>query len=211
MHSSVQTAFRAFNEPFEGVVHWMYLDVRGLVTVGVGNLIEPVELALKLPFHHRAEPSRAATAGEIAAEWRRVKSATSLAHAGWRACEAVTTLGLDDHAIDALISSCLDANEALLTKKSSFQAFDVWPADAQLGLLSMSWALGVQGLERFSMFSAACRSGDFLGAAANCLIREGANPGVAPRNRANRVLFRNAATVRSAGIDPARLYYPVSL
>ena len=35
MYPSVLSAFRAFNEPFEGWVPYMYLDIKGLVTVGL--------------------------------------------------------------------------------------------------------------------------------------------------------------------------------
>ena len=31
MFPSVQSFFRAFNEPFEGAIPYMYLDVKGLV------------------------------------------------------------------------------------------------------------------------------------------------------------------------------------
>ena len=41
MRPNVRDAFSDFNAPLEGVVEWMYLDVRGLVTVGVGNLLQP--------------------------------------------------------------------------------------------------------------------------------------------------------------------------
>ena len=36
MHSSVQAIFPEFSKRFEGYVHWMYLDIKGLVTTGVG-------------------------------------------------------------------------------------------------------------------------------------------------------------------------------
>lgn len=211
MYPSVQAAFRAFNEPFEGVVPWMYLDVKGLVTVGVGNLIDPVELALHLPFRFRGEPHQPAGSEQISEEWQRIKSNAALGKAGYRACEALTRLRLDDAAIDALIHARLGANEVSLKKRAAFVGFDGWPADAQLGLLSMAWALGPGGPSKFTKFSAACRQVDFSGAAAGCKINETGNPGVAPRNRANRILFGNAAAVRKSGSDPARLHYPAVL
>lgn len=215
MYPSVRAAFRAFNEPFEGVVPWMYLDIKGLVTVGVGNLIDPVGLALQLPFRFRAEPDVAASPAEIAEEWRRIKGNSALAKAGYQACEPLTRLGLDGAAIDALIAARLSGDEASLKKKASFGEFDAWPADAQLGLLSMAWAMGPGGPAGFPRFSAACRKLDFAGAAASCMIDERGNPGVAPRNRANRTLFHNAAVVRAGGAgpgyDPSELHYPTVL
>ena len=204
MYPSVRAAFRAFNEPFEGVVPWMYLDIKGLVTVGVGNLIDPVALALALPFRLRNEPNIAATTGQIAAEWHAIKSDTTLARAGYRACEPLTQLGLDDASIDALIAVRLDENEQILKKNAAFRGFDDWPADAQLGLLSMAWALGPGGPARFRRFATACLNHDFVRAAANCAINAQGNPGVAPRNRANQTLFQNAAVAP----NPSLLHYP---
>jgi hypothetical protein len=39
--------------------------------------------------------------------------------------------------------------------------FDRWPADAQLGLLSMASAMGARGPVEFSHFRAACQNSDF--------------------------------------------------
>jgi hypothetical protein len=212
MHDSVRAVFRKFNERFEGVVHWMYPDVRNLVTIGVGNLIDPVEVALPLPFHSLAAPGTVAAEAQISEEWHRIKGDPTLATSGYKACESITQLRLDDTAVDALIASRLAENEALLKKKLAFAQFDTWPADAQLGSLSMAWALGAGGLSTFPRFSAACQKLDFAAAAEECTISEQGNAGVAPRNRANRILFRNAAVIRAGGdYDPARLYYPSSL
>jgi hypothetical protein len=65
----------------------------------------------------------------------------------------------------------------------------------------------------FPHFATACGNQDFAEAAANCAISENGNPGVAPRNRANRTLFRNAAVVVAGGsaYDPAALSYPTVL
>ena len=45
MRASVKNQFRTFNAPLEGVVKYMYLDIKGLVTIGVGNLIDPINAA----------------------------------------------------------------------------------------------------------------------------------------------------------------------
>jgi len=212
MYDSVRAAFRGFNEPFEGVVYWMYLDVRGLVTIGVGNLIDPVETALALPFHPLSAPGAVAAQAQISDEWHRIKGDPALATKGYKACEPITQLRLDDTAVNALIAGRLAENEALLKKMPAFAQFDTWPADAQLGLLSMAWALGPGGPSTFPHFSAACQKPDFATAAEECTISEQGNPGVAPRNQANRILFRNAAVSGAgAGYDPSRLYYPSSL
>lgn len=198
----------------------MYLDVKGLVTVGVGNLVDPVESAQALPFRFRNKPGitapgTPATADQIAAEWQRLKGNTSLAVRGYKACDAITQLELSDDAIDALILDRLTKNETFLKRQAWFQNLDAWPADAQLGLLSMAWAMGPAGPGDFSRFRAACQSMDFHTAAAECRMNEAGNPGLVPRNRANFTLFSNAAVVLAGeaggGFQRPVLYYPRAL
>jgi hypothetical protein len=195
----------------------MYLDIKGLVTVGVGNLIDPVTAATGLPFRFKdkpgiAIPGKLATRAEITAEWNSLKGDQSLAQKGHRACAPITNLELDDDAIDDLIGARLNQNEAYLKRQKAFRDLDNWPADAQLGLLSMAWAMGPGGPPKFRNFSAACEKQDFDTAAEQCKISEAGNPGVVPRNRANRSLFHNAAAVIAAESDfgflRSMLYYP---
>jgi hypothetical protein len=188
----------------------MYLDIKGLVTVGVGNLIDPVELAQALPFQLKSKPGSPATADQIGADWQRLKDHPALARAGHLACAPLTQLELDDTAIDSLVSGRLADNEATLKSQDWFRQFDTWPADAQLGLLSMAWAMGPRAPGEFPRFRAACLGLDFTTAAAECRMDDEANPGLAPRNQAGVTLFLNAARVLedSAALDPAVLYYP---
>ena len=50
MYDDVRAAFLSFTTRLEGRVPYMYLDIKGLVTIGVGNLIDPVDLALQVTF-----------------------------------------------------------------------------------------------------------------------------------------------------------------
>jgi len=218
MYPNVQSQFRAFNEPFEGSIAYMYLDVKGLVTVGVGNLIDPVELATALPFRFKnnsgtGAPGTLASKDQIAAEWQKLKNDSSLAKKGHLACAPITDLELDDDAIDALIAERLTGNESFLTRQPSFKDLDTWPADAQMALLSMAWAMGPGGFAGFPHFSAACQKLDFTTAAAESKLNEAGNPGLIPRNRANFLLFSNAAAVMApgSGLALATLYYPNDL
>ena len=218
MFASVQSGFRTFNTSFEGCIPYMYLDIKGLVTVAVGNLIDPVELAQALPFRFKSQPgisgSGAATAEQIAAEWQVLKSDSSLAAKGYKACEAITQLELSDDSIALLISSKLNGIESFLKRQQWFQAFEGWPADAQMGLLSMAWAMGPAGPGEFPLFRAACQKLDFRTAAAECKMQEAGNPGLIPRNQANFTLFSNAAIVAvggAQGLQGSTLYYPRTL
>jgi len=205
MRDSVKKSFNSFTTKFEGRVSWMYLDIKGLVTVAVGNLIDPVDAALGLPFVHKSTKV-AATRDEIRAEWTMLKGKQDLAKKGHKACEAITDLRMTDQGMDDLVLAKLTSNESVL--KKSFSDWDAWPADAQLGVLSMAWALGPGFPAHWTKFTAAAKVQDWTAAAANCKINETGNPGVKPRNEADVVLFTNAAAVKAKGLDPATLYYP---
>jgi hypothetical protein len=217
MFPSVQSSFRVFNTKFEGCVTYMYLDIKGLVTVAVGNLVDPVELAQALPFRFKnrpgiVAPGSPATPDQIAAEWNTLKNDPSLATKGYKACGPITQLELNDDSIDSLISDRLTRNESFLKRQQWFQKFDTWPADAQLGLLSMAWAMGPAGPGQFPHFRTACQNLDFNAAAAECKMNEAGNPGLIPRNQANVTLFSNAAIVSAGeaqgGLQRSNLYYP---
>ncbi len=102
-------------------------------------------------------------------------------------------------------------NENYLKRQEPFSAFDNWPADAQMALLSMAWAMGPAGPGNFPRFSAACENLDFNGAARECEMDATGNPGLVPRNLANKTLLSNAAVVRDQGLDASVLYYPTKL
>lgn len=213
MRAAVRAGFRAFTAPLEGVVPVMYTDVLGLVTTGVGNLIDPVSTALHLPWVRRSDGC-AATQDEIAAEWHAVKSSRRRGSA----------LYLRDADLDALVLHRLDANELYLSRR--WANWTDWPADAQLGAHSCAWAAGPAWAAPH--FDAAASAGDF-GACAGTPGTDGndpadrghawlrdtkpeddargvhgptLNPGLRPRNLKNQALFANAARVLAEALDP---------
>lgn len=213
MHASVLNNFKAFILPFEGFVKHMYLDIKGYVTVGIGNLIDPITLALELPFRYKNKPGipnpgQPASKADIAAEWHFIKNKPELARLGARHCEPLTKLELDAADINSLVMRKLRQFEAALKRYEPFKQFDQWPADAQMGLLGMAWAMGPHFSPRWPRFSAACKKLDFDAAAANCRIRNAS----ARRNHAHQLLFRNAAAVLAGEADGfydrTTLYYP---
>lgn len=217
MHPAVSAKWHDFNRPLEGRVRFMYQDVKGLITIGVGNLIDPMSAALGLPFKKRRKPGvpnpgALASRAEIEAEWKLIKGKPEFAKLGHKACDPLCTLELDDADIDNIVRTKLLANETFLKKQKPFRDLESWPADAQLGLLSMAWAMGPGFGARWPKFSGACEKADFDVAAENCKMQEAGNPGVVPRNRANRTLFHNAAAVLAGEADGfynrSTLYYP---
>lgn len=202
MRDSVRAAFVGFTEPKEGHVPFMYLDVKELVTIGDGDLIDPIQMAMSLPFV-RPDASYAMR-DEIAAAWLAVKARTDLAPHGGMAFEHITTLRLTREGIDRLVFRKLDQNDLFIAKR--FPDYESWPADAQLGILSLAWACGPAF--HFPHFEDALRVRDFDTASVECKMSEAGNPGLKPRNLADHILFTNAAKVVRLGLNPDVLWYP---
>lgn len=186
-HPRAVAALRALNERCEGVVSHMYLDVRGLVTTGIGNLIDPMPLALALPWQQ--PDGTPAGHDEIVADWLRVKAMPPALVAHRYA--SPDSLRLDAEAIDALVSRQVAADARELARH--FADLYDYPWQAQAAILSMAWALGAGFASGWPRFSAAVRRRDWAEAASECAISTRGNGGVRPRNEANRELLRQAA------------------
>jgi GH24 family phage-related lysozyme (muramidase) len=204
MKASVMAAFKNFTAKFEGALNYMYTDVKGLVTTGIGNLIDPLPAALVLPWK-RADGS-AASQDEITAEWNTVKQAWPGVQSA--ATSSITTLHLTDADVSTMVASKAQENE--VTLRRYFPQYDSFPADAQLGILSMSWALGAGFPATFKLFATAANAGDWRGAGAQSDYRD-TDSGNMKRKAANHVLFENAAVVTEGGGDTEPLYWPSAL
>jgi len=182
-----RAAFLPFTIPLEGAVPFMYLDVKGLVTTGIGNLIDTPADALSLPWLN-ADGSPA-TRMQIAAEWSYVKSRQDMKLRGGMAYGAVTHLRLDAAGVDAVVGRTLDRMDHQLAAR--FPTYEDWPWQAQLATMSMAWACGPAF--HFPALAAALNAQDFTEASEQCHINEAGNPGVIPRNKGNVALFLQAA------------------
>lgn len=195
MRESVRTAFPNAVVHHEGRTSWLYLDTKGLVTTGVGNLVDPVSLALELPW--RRAGGEMATCAEVEADWERVKAMRAGMIAGrYRGPRA---LHLEEADVDELVDR--KAGEFWGHLAATFPSAEDWPADAQLGLLLHAWAVGPHGYRRnWPKMSAALDACDWLEVAAQCVMPRARMS----RNEAHALCFRNAA----AGADPKVLFYP---
>jgi GH24 family phage-related lysozyme (muramidase) len=187
MRPSVYSAFVSFQSHFEGVCAWPYLDVKGLATVAVGLLIDPVETALGLPW---VIGEYAAIESEVRQQWAALKAQPAARLASYYL--PFTTIRLTPAGIQQV--TLAKAAEMEIILRTYFPGYDNAPADAQLGLLSMAWALGPAFSPRWPMFTAAFRKGDWATCADQCALSTAGNPGVAPRNVACRKLFEAAVT-----------------
>lgn len=210
MHVS-REAYHAFSSPLEGRVRYMYADVKGLITTGVGNLINTQASALALPWL-LADGLKASQAA-VLADWNKLHADPAYyAARKWTVYAKTMLCHLSDEAIDDLVSRQLDANEAIIRKR--FPAWDSFPADAQLAIMSVAWAVGAGFFlpkpkgPGFLNLARAIDAQDWEGCVAACGIREAGNPGVVPRNAKNRFCFHNAAIVKAAGAPVTELHWP---
>ncbi len=216
MRDIVRAVFYDFNLPMEADIPFFYQDLKGLVSIGVGLLCDPIQLALNLPM--LKPDGTPAGRDSIAAEWLRVKNLSpapdgrTAAQLGWTYAKPHTTLRLSPEGLRFTLQSKLAGNERTLIK--GFPDFEEWSADAQLGALSMSWAVGPgfwspdAGARYFPKLTAALRLRDYETASRECFLAE-ANKigGLRPRNNVNRQLFLSAAVVDQQGLDPEVLHY----
>ena len=202
MRRAAKEYFVTFSEPLEGIVSHMYQDILGLVTVGMGNLIDPKSLGAGLPWKKKIGGAPA-TALEYSNEWDLIKASKTLAKDGYLAAAPLTTLYLTRHDIDALVASKLDSNEVIL--RTRIPAYDFWCADAHLFIHSMAWALG-PNMAYPKMF-ALLNAGNFYDASSECDFSQKAGT-LQVRNSANKHLLMNAHGVGVRGLDPERLWYP---
>ncbi len=196
MRQAVRDVFFDFTAPLEGVVNWMYLDVKGLVTVGVGCLLDP----MNPPYPPFELHGYKATPADIWEGWKAVKIRQDLARVGHRAFAAVCPLRLTDEGVRQLFDERLATLEGHLRNRFKSE-WDRLPADAQLACLGMGWAMGGGFPHMFPRWSKALRAFDFETCALECEISTHGNPGVIPRNECNLLLFESAARVLKEGLD----------
>jgi len=213
MRSAVRSIVCAFQEKFEGALPHLYADRKNLVTTAIGRLVDLSEVspgapypwvpALKMPW--KRPDATLASPAEIIAEWQLVKSRQELTVLGGRAYRAITRLRLTDADVEAITIDTAIEFESHLQRR--FVEWDTWPADAQLGTLSIAWAEGPLFFTRFPKFSAAADRLDF----GICADESKIPGGYDERNIASAVCFNNAAAVIKAGGDFEMLHWPTDL
>ena len=233
MRPVVQEAFFDFTASREGFTPFMYADTLNLVTTGVGNLIDAgprnafdissaaMAPAMALPWKFKGAgwtSKNPVTAGpasreEIREAWIRTKlreqdepgfnKRGGFAYAGFQPL----TLGLED--LRSLFNRTLASFDRKLSER--YPGYESWPADAQMALLSMAWAMGPSF--NFPAFKEAADRLDFRKAAELSFFKGGGGTPDARtgRNRENVIMFTNAADALKAGINPDRLFFPAAV
>ena len=217
MHDMVMGYWAHFNNPLEGTVNYMYLDVKGWVSTGVGNKIDqtaaplsapsPAERAASLQLAnemnwHDKGTGAAASPNEVAADWDAVKARLDLASVGHRAFEPLTRLRLTEEEILRIVQRKVLQMEATLVSRPEFVGFAAWPANAQLATLSMAWAMGP--MFRFPRFQGHVAAGNWAAAAEECKINPDAGT-IRFRNKLGRMYFLLAQRVADQQLPVERL------
>jgi GH24 family phage-related lysozyme (muramidase) len=151
----------------EGYCTWPYLDTRGLMTTGIGNLVEDPEAFLALPWRH-IDASQLATRAEKLEAYKAVKAVFE-PNKPARAYRAVCDLRLADDDVCDLTNERIE-REFLPGIRKLLADFDDMPEPAKRGIMDMAYNLGVHGLSKFTHFLEACRFSNWKEAAKQCRV-----------------------------------------
>jgi hypothetical protein len=173
----------------------MYLDVKGLVSVGIGCRLS-LDDARRLPFFNPTA-NRPALPDEITSDYQDVKDRKL----------STGRLRLDQPSIVALATRRIMSFDGYARGKWP-STYDLFPADAQLAINSYLFATGHLDSTQEPRLCAAIDAQDWWRASAECHMSDESkgNPGLKPRNDANRRMFANAARVGFPGLNPDILY-----
>ncbi len=211
MRDVVVDAWLPFNKDLEGWVRHLYVDQIGLVSSGMGNLLDPIALAIGLPW--RNADGTLATREEIARAWHRVKR-DAIPGSGGGNQGRFTSIRLDEADVKDLVSRKLREVDGQLGRL--FPSWEAWPPDAQLALASWAWAAGAGA--KYPKMIAALRRLDFRTAAdevdvwiINKAGEKSLTKELKQRNEWNRRCLLNAAAVVEANMPLDVLHWPATV
>ena len=138
-----QKRFRAHIDKFEDLTTYMYLDRKGVVTVGLGHRIPNVDAVKAITFLHRGKT----TIADNAQKMRNYNLVLNSGRTGDAATEfkSLTNIDLDLTANESLFNNDVAEFQRLLRHPIYFPDFETYPAGAQLGMLVIAYTMGVAG------------------------------------------------------------------
>jgi GH24 family phage-related lysozyme (muramidase) len=165
---------------FEGSVPYFYLDTKGFVTVGFGQMIPNPEEAAKL---NMLSATGVATEAEKRTEWSTIKAqAPGMIFTSYKPFTRLTFAEADARTfLVNKLQSCIGE------LKAAFPNLDSYPPGPQDALLDMMYNMGAGEFSaaHWPHLFAAVRAKDWAAAAAQC-TRQGIGD---DRNKATRALF----------------------
>lgn len=212
MRQAVVDAWLTFTEEFEGGVPYLYADIRRIPTIAFGNAVFSDEEFARLPMVHL--DGSPATSGEKMAAWHAVKNDLQSAFQGHLRAKSLpgNQLRLTREAMRDLALGKLHQNNVVLRRR--VREWDEHGACVQTAIHSVAWACG-PGFN-FPRLIQALDARDFARAEVEIHMNERTpegllNAGLVPRNRANKILMRNAARVDAYHLDPDYLNWKTVL
>ena len=149
---------------FEGAVSWLYRDVAGFPTVGVGFLVHDVDHVCTFPFYTQG---RVSTRDEIVRDFHRVMAlARDMPAARYRAPNE-PRVELRDAEINVMTADKL-AREYMPDIVRMFPAFEDFPFPAQQAVVDWIWNCGVSAMRNTEHLRPAIERQDWKAAAAAC-------------------------------------------
>ena len=179
----------------EGPVPHMYLDNVGLVTVGVGFMIEPIaNFKSEYGSAFRKRDGTPASWPEVEKEFVSIKEKQEL-KGSWRNFTPIAQLFLPSTVFKPKVVSILKGKERAL--RSGWQAtyygdFDSFPPDAQMGILSTSYGGMYNSKPVHHAFHTACRDQRWNDAAASGYW----GGWMAEKIKGHQLMFRNAQVAK---------------
>lgn len=160
-HDSLEKFVMDKIKTYEGNIPYMYLDVNGNVTVGVGNLLSTVADAQALPFYKN--DGTAATDVDIKKAFNIVAGSSYGQMVVASDFESLTTIRMKQDDIDKLANNRLSEFKKEL--RSAYPNFDEYPAKVKAALFDMIFNLGSKKLAKFSKMNTAIGVQDWQDAA----------------------------------------------
>jgi hypothetical protein len=165
--------------------------------VGYGFLVDPVELALELQWVDKIT-GKPADESAVRRDFAKVKAAQHMRYRPASEIAPLTSVRLSDAEMNRGARVKLEQFWSEIKSIKGLEDAEKWPADAQLAVVSMAWAVGTgdrpESLRRgWPQFRSLMAAGRFAEAAEESWIRTTGNPGVRPRNKAVACLLKSAA------------------
>jgi len=178
----------------EGLIPWMYCDVNGYVTVGVGDLIRSPDCAAVLPFQH-------GDGGRHSTDSERREAYIAVRHFYVSTRAALSYRNVSDLRLD--VDFCKVRLQARLTGEfipgvvACCPDFRSFPIGAQQVLVDICYNVGIAGFAHFGRLIAACNAHNFAAAADHCHTRKDGENAADPRTWGKRNTWRRHRLIES--------------
>ncbi len=184
----------------EGPVRHMYLDKKGLVTVGVGFMIEPLEnFRTEFGNAFQKKDGTRASWDEVQKEFDRLKTPDMQKLKGrWRNFTPSAQLFLPSTSFKPRVIRTLRQKEAALGQSwqgAFYRDFDTFPPDAQMGVLSTAYGGMYNKEPRHKAFHEACRDQRWNDAAESGYW----SAWPLEKIQGHKLMFRNAQAAKDTG------------